>query len=332
MMKKNEISIQLKSGIELTLTRDEMHLLGKVKEALEYGISIRFTEQTMYLSAYPVLDLTMGVSSFKGIELLNVISIVLDCVKFGIEVKVVNGYDKNEGDQNRIYIDPLHKIIISQSGIKFYMDSIMPGLFKMTFIQEKYGKIGANFSDMKVLDVGANFGDSSLYFARNGAKVYAIEPVKANFEALKKNVSLNNEFNLELFNLAIGPMGRLNINTKNSLDGAASGLYSTGGMLKETVNSVPISLFLKSNGLEYIDLLKMACMGCEKYLTIDDLLLVKKFVHIEFDPKSEVSDIHRFISLLESSGFAIKVLNHNIEAGIGKGRNFGTIYAARKEI
>lgn len=309
-----------------------MHLLEKVKEALDYGISIRLMEQTMYLLAYPVLDLTVEVSSFKGIELLNVISIVLDCVKFGIEVKVTNGYDKNECGQNCIYIDPLHKIIISQSGIKFYLDSIIPGLFKITFIQEMYGKIGTNFSDMKVLDVGANFGDSSLYFARNGAKVYTIEPAKANFEALKKNVLLNNEFNLPFFNLAVGPIGKLNINTKNSLDGAASELCSTGGMLKEIVNSVPISVFLKSNGLEYIDVLKMACMGCEKYLTNDDLRLVKKFVYIQFDPKLEVSDIHRLISLLESSGFAIKVLNHNTEAGIGKGRNFGTIYASRKEI
>lgn len=56
------------------------------------------------------------------------------------------------------------------------------------------------------------------------------------------------------------------------------------------------------------------------------------FVYIQVDPKSEVSNIHRLISLLESSWFAIKVLNHNIEAGIGKGRNFGTIYAIRKEI
>ena len=87
-------------------------------------------------------------------------------------------------------------------------------------------------------------------------------------------------------------------------------LYSRVGMLNETVNSIPISLFLGSNGLEYIDLYKRARMGWEKYITNDDLLLVKKFAHIEFGPKSEVSDIYRLMSLVESSGFSIKVLNH----------------------
>ena len=53
-------------------------------------------------------------------------------------------------------------------------------------------------------------------------------------------------------------------------------------------------------------------MGWEKYITNDDLRLVKKFAHIEFGPKSEVSDIYRLMSLVESSGFAIKVLTHKI--------------------
>ncbi len=181
------------------------------------------------------------------------------------------------------------------------------------------------------MDVGANFGDSSLFFAKNGGKVYAVEPIKSNFGALERNTSLNNRLDLQLFNLAIGPEGTLTMSTKKDvLDGGASGFYLTGGETTEIVKSIPVALFLKSNGLKNIDLLKMDCKGCEKYLTSEDLRSVNQYLHIELDPNSEIQEIERLFTLVESSGFEFKILNHNPGSGIGKGRNFGMIYAKRK--
>ena len=44
------------------------------------------------------------------------------------------------------------------------------------------------------LDIGANIGNHSVYFAKNchASKVYAFEPVKSTFDVLKRNIELNN--------------------------------------------------------------------------------------------------------------------------------------------
>ena len=50
-----------------------------------------------------------------------------------------------------------------------------------------------------VLDVGANIGFHSLYFAElagSNGKVVSIEPIPQNFEALEKNIALNNFKNI----------------------------------------------------------------------------------------------------------------------------------------
>ncbi|CAC11855.1 hypothetical protein [Thermoplasma acidophilum] len=43
--------------------------------------------------------------------------------------------------------------------------------------------------DLKVLDIGTNIGDSSIYFVVNGAiMAIAIEPYPSNFSVLNKNI------------------------------------------------------------------------------------------------------------------------------------------------
>ena len=62
-----------------------------------------------------------------------------------------------------------------------------------------------NIKGKDVLDIGANIGDSAIYFAIKGAKhVYAFEPYPHTFAMAKKNVELNKlEDKITLFNEAI---------------------------------------------------------------------------------------------------------------------------------
>ena len=58
-----------------------------------------------------------------------------------------------------------------------------------------------------VLDIGANIGYCALIESKlvgDQGKVYAVEPISNNINILKKNISLNNCKNIEIFNLAIG--------------------------------------------------------------------------------------------------------------------------------
>ena len=57
----------------------------------------------------------------------------------------------------------------------------------------------------KFLDVGANIGTYSILFAKKGMEGCAFEPVTTNFEALSKNIALNNlTRQVKLINLALG--------------------------------------------------------------------------------------------------------------------------------
>ena len=59
-----------------------------------------------------------------------------------------------------------------------------------TFIEEQYKNL--NVKDKNVIDVGANIGDSAIYFALKGAThVYAFEPYPYSYNLAKENIKLN---------------------------------------------------------------------------------------------------------------------------------------------
>ena len=63
--------------------------------------------------------------------------------------------------------------------------------FTGVLFDDEYEQI--DFSNKTVIDIGANNGDTPIYFAMRGAKqVIALEPLPANYEFLVKNIQLNN--------------------------------------------------------------------------------------------------------------------------------------------
>ncbi|MEM3672950.1 MAG: FkbM family methyltransferase [Candidatus Bathyarchaeia archaeon] len=60
----------------------------------------------------------------------------------------------------------------------------------MTFVNEQYSAL--NVKGKVVADVGASYGDTTIYFALKGArKVYAYEPIPWVVKLLKKNIKYN---------------------------------------------------------------------------------------------------------------------------------------------
>jgi len=63
-------------------------------------------------------------------------------------------------------------------------------LIKDQFIGEEYRML--DFKGKEVVDIGANIGDTAVYFALNGARhVYSIEPYPYSFEIATKNIKAN---------------------------------------------------------------------------------------------------------------------------------------------
>ena len=87
--------------------------------------------------------------------------------------------------------------------------------------------------DKVIIDIGANIGDSSIYFVHKGAKkVIALEPFPKNYNTAKKNIELNNLTNkISLLPIGCsGTKGEITINPKQ--EGAGSALDSVSSGIK----------------------------------------------------------------------------------------------------
>ncbi len=127
------------------------------------------------------------------------------------------------------------------------------------FIYEDYKNI--HVSGRTVIDVGANIGDSAIYFAGNGAiRVLAIEPFPVTYNKLIENIRINGYQNL------ITPINAVISGSKGILK-ISDRLNSTGSTQAVEVNDgVPIkSLTLRDLLGDYKGevVLKMDCEGCE---------------------------------------------------------------------
>jgi len=96
-------------------------------------------------------------------------------IEYDIEKNIVTIYSKNQFHNNKI---------IFQGGLD-------NGDIVNTFFKKDYGKIIVN--EKTVLDIGANIGDTGIFYALNGAKkVIGIEPFPKNFDYAQKNIQINN--------------------------------------------------------------------------------------------------------------------------------------------
>ena len=86
------------------------------------------------------------------------------------------------------------KIIEVENGLKFYLDSITPGIIVEAFIQKIHNvNPSEDLNGKTVVDVGAECGDTAIYYASKGANVFSFEPVRAHYDAMVRNISLNSE-------------------------------------------------------------------------------------------------------------------------------------------
>lgn len=160
-------------------------------------------------------------------------------------------------------------------------------------------------NDEIVLDIGANIGDSAMYFCINGAKkVIAFEPYDYAYQKMVKNIAIN------------GFEGRVNaikagVSDKDSNVNVPSGFISS--TLAELENSsngksevVPVyTLKTLFDKLEIQDaVLKMDCEGCEYDCIItspnDTLRKIKRYA-IEYHYTYEPS-----MKKFRDAGFAVK--------------------------
>ena len=220
--------------------------------------------------------------------------------------------------------------------LRFFLDSIHPGnTIIETFVREIHSinpKI--DWNDKIVVDVGAECGDTPLYFASMGAKVFAFEPLKKHFEFFKKNLSLNPALSEKIIpiNAAIGKDEQLKfyVSVDDAYGTIAASFVSneqSKNFKYELVDGYKLETARKKFGINHIDLLKMDCKECEFYLTDDDLKDIDR-IKLEYTIRDKKYTLDFLLDLLKRNGFKCSIYRAN-DRGRLSNRISGLIYATK---
>jgi len=186
-----------------------------------------------------------------------------------------------------------------------------------TFFRENYF-FSEDLKNKTIVDIGANIGDSSVYFALKGAsKVLAIEPFPLFFNILLENIRTSRLENIILpLNLMIGKENKITyIRADTELTIGSKATESSEGFKIEMITLS--NIIDKYNITEAI--LKMDCEGCEydSILNESDETL-KKFDMIQIEYHNGCQQLK---NKLESIGFEVTCTSK---------RSVGFIYAKRE--
>ena len=157
----------------------------------------------------------------------------------------------------------------------------IPYIYKEIYFEGIYHDMFNNKKDMVVIDVGANIGVVTQFMRDYCKKLYAIEPSKEHFEALKKNKEFNKWDNVEVFKLAIADedgemdlllnegnrtMHSLNYGKVAARGGSNFEIKSMDGAQykgSEKVKTMRFDTFINDNKIKEVDFCKFDVEGAE---------------------------------------------------------------------
>ncbi len=202
----------------------------------------------------------------------NLLELLFLGIKFGANFIFENKNDPSTKRQKtiKIFEDNNKKIIEVSTGIKFFLDSIHPGNSIIETFIRKIHTIDTDddFSGKVVLDIGAECGDTALYYASLNATVFSFEPIKENYDDMMKNINLNPHLAKKItpINMAVGEDKTLKFYQDPITPNIGSSfVYNWRGKNVKIVEVQGCSLetIFKKFNIKHVDLLKSDCKNCE---------------------------------------------------------------------
>lgn len=213
--------------------------------------------------------------------------------------------------EKKIRVENKRKIITVQfksRALKFYYTSLKQlvnaiALLKEQFVKDQYWW-WLDARGKYVIDIGANIGDTAIYFTLKGAKhVYAFEPYPYSYKLAIKNMILNNlQDKITLLNEACGgKTGFIKImNNYENTSGSDLRNFNIGKRIRITTLKEIVAHFNINNNA----ILKVDCEGCEYGIILnakDETL--RKFDQIMIEYHYGYKNLKR---KLELAGFKVK--------------------------
>lgn len=193
---------------------------------------------------------------------------------------------------------------------------------KQTFIDQQYSAVSVK--GRQVVDIGANIGDSAIYFALRGAtSVVALEPYLSNFKLALMNINSNQMNQVQVLNEAAGASKVVYVDPTTPQSGSTKLVDAKVGS-RITVNSLDslVERFAIRNAV-----LKVDCEGCEYDLMKEsslDALRAFDEVIMEFHDGSDF-----LVKQLRRADFVPRLHQVHYVKVAGRLTTDGIIFAAR---
>jgi FkbM family methyltransferase len=322
-------------GSRTTFSPEEKFLFVSLRNAVimlrNRGFTIRGNDAAVEVENFPFLPdgLHLPVPPFSARELRNLFLLLRHGLTYGACV------DPQQADHRpkSMEIDVPDRTVRVNHTVRFYLDLLDAWTLTETYFLGIHRF--APLAGRTVLDVGAEFGDSALYFASEGATVTAVEPASLNYAALERHLALNGEIGNRVHpvHAAVGPTGRLRLYTTSGVvQGGASAFPSPGARVDsravEEVDSFSVADLLDHVGWAGVDILKMDGKGCEYLLGPRDLERVREAVAVEYGDATP-DRLRGLLDQLRMTGFDTVLALQNPETS-GILARHGTIYAYRR--
>lgn len=172
-----------------------------------------------------------------------------------------------------------------------------------------------NIVDPIIFDVGANIGTISIWLSKFFplGHVYSFEPQRQIFYQLAGNIALNNLYNIDVFNYALGSKEEMiTVNEPNYFSNYDFGTFSLieekipSTNKKLTVPCITLDNFVKNYKIPKVDLLKIDAEGMDLEVLKGSVDIIENFspvIYVEhFDNRvSQLDDIQNFLNFYNYS-------------------------------
>jgi len=314
LIKREEVEVRLKYIGDIKLQRKDFEALAM----LTYYAATR---------CQPGLPEELARTFSRSLEPRRAFSLLLA----GLSLAPYACKKQSTGNKASINVSP-ERVGLEVNGVSvaFNPNCVSASLPTGVFIRGEYEipEVLSGLKGREAVDVGANIGDSALYFILHGArKVIAVEPLPNVAKCAEENVRLSGTTDkVRVLNAALssGP-----VNVPCDYDLSSSGVFSTlssSGPCK--VPGVSLDELLSMVNDPY--LLKMDCEGCEAQVILGpERERLRAFEHIilETHPlNSGVSD-EKLLTSLKGLGFDCRLHMEKHDPKVG-----GSIYHCKNSM
>ncbi len=342
LFKNSDYNLVMKNGIKISIPNSSFLTLIDLFNALRQSVYYNIDENGLMEISFDFKNKFFLNLRKLDLESKNLLHIFHDCLRYGGNVITPEDTETIQNEKIfRIFQKNDKQVIETHNGVKFYLKNFVGGIIESWVRGIHIMNQNENFENKVVIDVGASVGDTPLYYASKGAKVYAFEIDEHSYNQMLENIELNPQYanNIIPVHAGIGTDGLITYFTV-SRDEGSIGTYEIDPSAtifsshfndvmaeKHTSQGYTLESAYKKFDINSVDLLKMDCKGCEFNMSENDLKNVKS-IKIEYNKYENSHKIQDILTLLKKSGFHYRLFKH-IPDEIKSFNDSGNIYAHR---